>query len=588
MERRKKEEIETDRDRSRKRRASKESSRSPSSSSKKPRDRSPGALSAHRLSPLRRGGREKDGSPAGSINSRRSGRDRDTSRGDRGDRGDRVSDRSDSRSDKGSDGRTDKGSDVRSEKLDITPSLEKGQVKIVEKLAEKEKEADAVSEKGSIAGSERSLRADSVRSHLSRARGREPDKRSRKGSDAGDLQESEKKRSRSGSVDGSESGDSKRRKVDVYPEGEGHLAGYVIKDTIGSDKEDGGNFESIEQNFSDWSDIDSDDDILNQPGEPSPPAQEKTDTAESEEKVDPVPSQDIIMSSPADKDKEEKESQETAEEMKDKETEEDDVDELESISSDEGTLLGHVKAAAVDALKIDWASLVKDSRPKPSTGSALERFKPGNLFARIGLSRQFAGPDLFNEVLEVCQRQQEVTEKSTSDVEQSCVKTAESSVDENNGANTTPSVTSSAKTVGDSLTENTKTSSEMPSSKFSFLSDVAVFHSATLQKLKDRRKLMSDIGPFRQALCARRDLEIRRQLCKVDTVLDQPQMYTSQDVDSELLRCSVQMLKQARQPSSNNLENSTCNVDSVSAPSAGPYGEAGADNSLVKLEVSSA
>ena len=30
---------------------------------------------------------------------------------------------------------------------------------------------------------------------------------------------------------------------------------------------DGGNLESIERNFSDWSD-DSDDDILNQPGEP--------------------------------------------------------------------------------------------------------------------------------------------------------------------------------------------------------------------------------------------------------------------------------------------------------------------------------
>ena len=30
---------------------------------------------------------------------------------------------------------------------------------------------------------------------------------------------------------------------------------------------DGGNFDSIEQNFSDWSENDSDDDILNQPVE---------------------------------------------------------------------------------------------------------------------------------------------------------------------------------------------------------------------------------------------------------------------------------------------------------------------------------
>lgn len=46
----------------------------------------------------------------------------------------------------------------------------------------------------------------------------------------------------------------------------GQLEGYVITDTVGSDREDN-NLENIEQNFSDWSDNDSDDDILNRPGE---------------------------------------------------------------------------------------------------------------------------------------------------------------------------------------------------------------------------------------------------------------------------------------------------------------------------------
>ena len=64
-------------------------------------------------------------------------------------------------------------------------------------------------------------------------------------------------------------------------------------------------------------------------------------------------------------------------------------------------------SAAVNALEIDWASLNRDDRPKPTTGSALQRFKPGNLFAKIGLSRQYAGEELYNEVVSVCQRQEE-------------------------------------------------------------------------------------------------------------------------------------------------------------------------------------
>ena len=63
--------------------------------------------------------------------------------------------------------------------------------------------------------------------------------------------------------------------------------------------------------------------------------------------------------------------------------------------------------AAVDALEIDWASLLKDDRPKPTKGSALQRFKPGKLFAKLGLSKQYAGEELYNEVLSICQREEE-------------------------------------------------------------------------------------------------------------------------------------------------------------------------------------
>jgi hypothetical protein len=65
-------------------------------------------------------------------------------------------------------------------------------------------------------------------------------------------------------------------------------------------------------------------------------------------------------------------------------------------------------------------------------------------------------------------------------------------------------------------TETTERNKNKP--KFEFLHDVAMFHSSALQKLKERKNLLSNIGPFRRVLCARRDLEIRRQLCKVDKV----------------------------------------------------------------------
>ena len=58
----------------------------------------------------------------------------------------------------------------------------------------------------------------------------------------------------------------------------------------------------------------------------------------------------------------------------------------------------------VDALKIDWSSLMQSVQPKPKVeGSALQRFRPAALFARLGISRKYAGDKLFNEIQEKCQ-----------------------------------------------------------------------------------------------------------------------------------------------------------------------------------------
>ena len=53
---------------------------------------------------------------------------------------------------------------------------------------------------------------------------------------------------------------------------------------------------------------------------------------------------------------------------------------------------------------------------------------------------------------------------------------------------------------------------------FELLDDIADFHATLQKKAKERVGLVGNIGPFRRALCARRDLAIRRALCKVEKV----------------------------------------------------------------------
>ena len=53
---------------------------------------------------------------------------------------------------------------------------------------------------------------------------------------------------------------------------------------------------------------------------------------------------------------------------------------------------------------------------------------------------------------------------------------------------------------------------------FEFVDGVAAFHATAVKKSAERKTLVANIGPHRRALCARRDLAVRRTLCKVDKV----------------------------------------------------------------------
>ena len=64
----------------------------------------------------------------------------------------------------------------------------------------------------------------------------------------------------------------------------------------------------------------------------------------------------------------------------------------------------------------------------------------------------------------------------------------------------------------------TKETINAPENKFQFKNDIAALHMAMVKKAKERANLLHDVGSHRRALCSRRDLEIRRQLCQVDKV----------------------------------------------------------------------
>ena len=54
--------------------------------------------------------------------------------------------------------------------------------------------------------------------------------------------------------------------------------------------------------------------------------------------------------------------------------------------------------------------------------------------------------------------------------------------------------------------------------KFELLHDVAMLHVVAMESRQTRATLISDIGPHRRALCAYKDLQIRRKLCGLDSV----------------------------------------------------------------------
>jgi len=62
-----------------------------------------------------------------------------------------------------------------------------------------------------------------------------------------------------------------------------------------------------------------------------------------------------------------------------------------------------VSTGPLDVIDVDWSSLMPKTKPEPrAAGAALLRFTPGAVLLRAGISKRLAGPELLEQVREVC------------------------------------------------------------------------------------------------------------------------------------------------------------------------------------------
>ena len=185
---------------------------------------------------------------------------------------------------------------------------------------------------------------------------------------------------------------------------------------------------------------------------------------------------------------------------------------FEEISEDELEEESRVKGIG-DALGVDWASLVAESRPriKPMT-SAKRRWESHNVLVNLGISVELAGEDLVKDVLKEhaeAKLKEQNEEKGKNETEEATVN----GIKEENDEKITVNISH----------------------------PIGAIQVANREKQAVRKALFSNVGPNCRALSARRDLMIRRHLCNLplrDTYVEAPKRH-----DPELLKLAVQMFE---------------------------------------------
>ncbi|KAG1699605.1 Zinc finger CCCH domain-containing protein 13 [Nymphon striatum] len=169
------------------------------------------------------------------------------------------------------------------------------------------------------------------------------------------------------------------------------------------------------------------------------------------------------------------------------------------------------KSGIVDSLNVDWASLMGNndrSVDKPAKTKATQQFKAGKIFSRIGFSVALVTSEVAKQIKNVCQEEMQKDFKET-DGKQNI--------------------------------------------KFELKHDVAALHAAAISQKEERDQILTNIGSYRRALCARQDLQIRRKLCRfhhrLPDHLSSAINITQQNTDPELYQMSVRLFKNATRKS---------------------------------------
>lgn len=185
--------------------------------------------------------------------------------------------------------------------------------------------------------------------------------------------------------------------------------------------------------------------------------------------------------------------------------------------------------AISDVLDIDWSVLVKEvDRPKDGAAataekrsSARERYSGARVLARIGISRDLAGEDLAHKVVEFCQAEL-AKDKAAAAANQDAAAAGGAAVAE-------------AADGGGASVE---------AGDFQLEHLTAGFHVAALAARRQQSWALGSCGRYCRALSARRDLRLRRALCKV---YEPSSSGPAENVDLELYQRSLQLYQSRTQ-----------------------------------------
>lgn len=210
---------------------------------------------------------------------------------------------------------------------------------------------------------------------------------------------------------------------------------------------------------------------------------------------------------------------------KEESIEEENIDlDFEEISEDELDEESRVKGLG-DALGVDWASLVAESRPRVKpVSSAKRRWESHNVLVNLGISVDMAGETLVKDILREHAEAKSKDEQESKEIEETNKETVVTNGDKENGE------------VKESVVK--KEVAEVVISH-----PIAAIQVAVRENAQARKNLFANAGLYSRALCARRDLAIRRHLSHLpidDTYVEPPKRH-----DPDLLNQALQLFERS-------------------------------------------